>query len=554
MVDIDAEPGTRQVVQALIEKLEEEHLFQTYAKNLQEITINLTAIDDLNEFFRQVVIAGRERLGFERLAMFLWDADTSTAHGTFGTDRYGNLTDERHISFEPPKNGAMWRAYHQTERFSFDEDALLLDNQLGFDRGWNAASVLWDGEHGLGWLVADNALRHTPASKPLLDALGLYSLAVGALLARKRSEVALRDSEARYRLLAENVTDVIARVAPDGYVIDISVSCVAVLGYKPEELIGQEALLLVHEEDADLVRMTLAVASRQPIPTMRYSYRVRHKDGRYVWLETIGQIIRHPETGRVLEFVLSSRDITERKRAEDMLRHALEQERELNILKSRFVSMASHEFRTPLANILSASELLAKYRSRMTDAQVNEKLNRIGSQVVHLNGIIDDVLNLTRAQTGRLEFASAEVDIDALCREIIGSFRADAEITQTINYFSDRSPFVIVGDKRLLRRIIGNLLSNAVKFSPPDAPIIVHLEASGRTALLSVQDRGIGIPEADRKRLFEPFFRASNAEMIAGTGLGLALAKQAVEAHDGRISVLSALGEGTTFTVELPIS
>jgi len=247
-------------------------------------------------------------------------------------------------------------------------------------------------------------------------------------------------------------------------------------------------------------------------------------------------------------------DITARKEAENSLRNALERERELSILKSRFVSIASHEFRNPLAAIFTSTEILEKYRSQLTEEQVDERLGKVKQLVKHLTNLVGDVLNLSRMQSGGSEFKPAPCDLDELCRDILDEFRQREDMRHRLRYSTTVSPIVMNLDKRFIRQILTNLLSNAIKYSPENKDVLVSVIWEDDAAVLRVEDHGIGIPEAALKHLFTPFHRAENVEGIQGTGLGLSITKQAIELHGGSINVESVVGEGTIILVRLPLS
>ncbi|MEZ4736408.1 MAG: PAS domain S-box protein [Caldilineaceae bacterium] len=245
-------------------------------------------------------------------------------------------------------------------------------------------------------------------------------------------------------------------------------------------------------------------------------------------------------------------DITTRKQAEEALKLALAQEKELGELKSRFVSMASHEFRTPLAAILAATETLTFYRAKMNDAQIDLRLDKIRQQVLHMKEIMEDVLQLARIQAGRVDCVPTSGDFDALCQEMIEEFESQPAYDGRITYVCPTAPVSAEFDGRLMRQVISNLISNALKYSSAEKPICVELTQDHRQVILQVSDEGIGIPVKDLKHLFEPFHRATNVGAISGTGLGLSITRQAVELHGGTITLHSQVGIGTTFIVTLP--
>lgn len=203
-------------------------------------------------------------------------------------------------------------------------------------------------------------------------------------------------------------------------------------------------------------------------------------------------------------------DRTERQQAETALKVALAQEKELGELKSRFVSMASHEFRTPLAAILATTETLTFYREKMNTAQIDSRLDKIRQQVVHMKNIMEDVLQLARIQAGRVEFAPTQGELAQLCQEIVEEFESQAPNRGRINCTCQMPTLLVDFDVRLMRQVISNLISNALKYSPQEQTIQIDLRQQEEQVVFQVTDRGIGIPAADLPRLFEPFHRAAN--------------------------------------------
>jgi len=233
-------------------------------------------------------------------------------------------------------------------------------------------------------------------------------------------------------------------------------------------------------------------------------------------------------------------------------RRLAEERGRLADLRTHFISMTSHEFRTPLAAILAASEALDRYGERMTPAERHQRLRKIESEVKAMTELLDDLLVLGRAESGRLPFAPEPLELDRLCRELVSEVSTTACQTHEIVLFTDDLAREFNGDRGLLRKIIGNLLTNAVKYSPDGGPVELTLSRSNGSLVLRVRDHGIGIPSGELKDLFQPFHRGSNVGKIPGSGLGLAVTQKAVEAHGGTITVDSAVGGGTTFEVTIP--
>jgi len=234
----------------------------------------------------------------------------------------------------------------------------------------------------------------------------------------------------------------------------------------------------------------------------------------------------------------------------DRLEIALRQQQELSEMKSRFVSMVSQEYRTPLATILMITESLSAYRARMTTAQIDTRLQKVINEISHMTEIIDRVLQLSRIQAGRVEFKPVLGDLGQLCSDIIETFLDNPALKHKLAFTYTRE--LAPHDPRLMWQVITNLISNALKYTPEGKGIFVDVTEDSDQVVLSVRDEGIGIPAADLPRLFEPFYRASNTGQIPGAGLGLSITKNAVELHGGTITVASEVGKGTTFTVSLP--
>lgn len=249
--------------------------------------------------------------------------------------------------------------------------------------------------------------------------------------------------------------------------------------------------------------------------------------------------------------IITLHDITNRKRLEEELRNALDRERETRELKSRFTSMVSHEFRTPLAVIQSSSELLARYSERMTEQRRREQLTEIQHQVRNLVGLLEDVLTISRAENVGVDFKPAPLDLVALCRTTMAEIQATTS-RHDLQLTTSGDCEEMWGDSKLLQQALRNLLTNAIKYSPAGGAVELRLDCREREVFITVTDHGIGIPEADKKYLFEAFHRAKNVGNISGTGLGLSIVSQAVEVHGGRIEVESTLGIGTSFTLALP--
>jgi signal transduction histidine kinase len=246
-------------------------------------------------------------------------------------------------------------------------------------------------------------------------------------------------------------------------------------------------------------------------------------------------------------------DITERKRAEEELHNALAREKELGELKSNFISMVSHEFRTPLGIIMSATENLENYFDRFQPAERAELLADIRTSTQRMSGLMQEVLLLARVDAGKLACKPVRLDLRTFLERLIEEVRSASEHACVIELNVAPEAITAWADEALLRHTFTNLLSNAVKYSPLGQPVRFRVERDGAAAVFSVRDHGIGIPEADQKQLFQTFHRGGNVGERPGTGLGLVIVKRCVDLHAGTLRLESQVNAGTTVTVRLPL-
>jgi PAS domain S-box-containing protein len=284
------------------------------------------------------------------------------------------------------------------------------------------------------------------------------------------------------------------------------------------------------------------------------------------------------EQGEIMEVVTIHNDITETKRAEEAMlainqtlekrvnertqelsvaqteiTRALEHERELGELKSRFVTMVSHEFRTPLGIIMSAIELMRHYDERLPAEQRRELCEDIFSATRLMASLMEQVLVLGRVEAGKLGCRPTPLDVEVLAGKLTDESLSATNRKCPLMWRHDGSLAGARADEALIRHIFSNLITNAVKYSPEGKPVEFTARRDGKHAIFQVIDQGIGIPPEDQAHLFEAFFRCSNVGEIPGTGLGLLIVKRCVDLHGGSIQMESVVGKGTTFTVRLPL-
>ncbi|NJO19115.1 MAG: PAS domain S-box protein [Spirulinaceae cyanobacterium RM2_2_10] len=322
--------------------------------------------------------------------------------------------------------------------------------------------------------------------------------------------------------------------------------------YTESELIGTSISKIITDRDF------LYRASQQNLLSGDFLKNVevlcRTQDSQEIIVEFSCSAIQTTTKG-LLAFVYIGRDITERKRAEAETNRALAQQKELNELKSRFVSMTSHEFRTPLTSILMSVDLLENFADQWSETKKQTHLQRIRQCSLNMKDLLEDVLTIGRAESGKLDFKPSLLDPAEFCCNLAEEMQLTIGQQHTIQFICQadliRQAWL---DEKLLRHIFTNLLSNAIKYSPQGGTVDFTLTRTGDHLQFIVRDHGIGIPPDDCQHIFDSFHRARNVRDIAGTGLGLAIVKKAVDLHRGKIECSSTVGLGTSFQVCLPLT
>jgi PAS domain S-box-containing protein len=335
------------------------------------------------------------------------------------------------------------------------------------------------------------------------------------------------------------------------------------LGYKAEDVIGKHRFELFHDWQETLDRTqefsaelgvkikpgfeTYVIKSRLNLENEHEWIFVR-KDGSKFTVLLTKTSLRNAD-GKIIGFLGIAHDISHIKKAEEDLQKALEKEKELGELKSRFVSMASHEFRTPLSTILSSAYLLSKYTTTEDQTKRARHIDRIVSSVTMLTDTLNDFLSVGKIEEGKVQVKWKDFDIKENISSTIKEMNGISKKGQTISYHHEGGSSVVL-DPTLLKHIMMNLLSNAIKFSPEDSTIEVKSAVENNHIALNVKDQGMGISKEDQENLFERFFRGGNAANIQGTGLGLHIVKKYTEMMLGNIQFKSKLNEGTEFLIE----
>jgi len=366
---------------------------------------------------------------------------------------------------------------------------------------------------------------------------------------------AIVESEQRYRLLAENVTDMISMTAPDGRTLYVSPSVARVTGYSVDEVLPTQMRDYVHPDDQDgFLAAYIALYRGGCPPGHPIRYRIRHADGRWIWLESRPKLALAAD-GRTRNIIDVSRDVTEAVELRERLRRALAEAEQAAAVKTKFLANMSHEIRTPLTAILGFSDLLAERRD--LDAAAGQQVAKIGGASRALLAIVNDILDFSKLEAGQVSIAPRPTAAVAAAREVLELFTLQARAKSIDLRFEAGAaiPGHLMTDPDRFRQILLNLVGNAVKFTHRGA-VTLRLDYDPAAAVLAaeVSDTGPGIAAAQRQRLFQRFSQVdgSSTRTSGGTGLGLAISQGLALAMGGGITVRSRLGRGSTFRVALP--
>ncbi|AWA30918.1 PAS domain-containing sensor histidine kinase [Flavobacterium magnum] len=393
----------------------------------------------------------------------------------------------------------------------------------------------------------------------------------------------MKNSELLHAIV-QNAIDGIISIDAYGIVESINPSACALFGYEPEEVIGNNISILMPAPDKgqhDHYLRRYQVTHKPRIIGIGREVTGRRRDGSLFPMRLGVSEVHYNEQTFYVGFI---HDLTQQKQAEEQLKdyalhleelvetrtqslndtiralevakeqisHSLESEKELGKLKSRFISMASHEFRTPLSTIQLSASLAEKYGESAGVKEISKHAGKIKASVTSLTAILNNFLQMERLESGNITAANAPFDLRELAVEITEEMQQLAKTKQVIRYTHEGDYAMVTLDKYLVRNCIINLLTNAIKYSGDDGRIGFHTKTAADGCTIEVQDNGIGIPEEDRKYLFGAFFRAQNTGNIPGTGLGLNIVARHVALMGGSVSFTGDARRGTIFTLKFP--
>jgi PAS domain S-box-containing protein len=397
-----------------------------------------------------------------------------------------------------------------------------------------------------------------PAAVYLLDAVLSFVFSGGfvviAFQSMYRAWKHTAESATLLQAIFDGSSDALAVTDLEGRYLLVSSAAAKLLGRSVEECLGHTRRELFPAEFADPFHNVdqEVIATGEP--------HVNEANNAPSGIERHLVVSKSPlrdHTGRIFGVMTIARDMTdvdERILAEEKLRAELEMHKQIMALKEQFVGMVSHELRTPLSVILSSKDILQRYSDRISEEKKEEHYEKIGRQTRFMTEMIDQLLLRNKFNANTVKFEPEPVDIVRFCREFYDQMRATAPENVDLNFIHENLSDSVTIDCNLIRHILGNLLSNAIKYSPEGGEVRLTATHEDDKLIFTVSDQGIGIPEEDQQRLFEPFHRAGNARNIQGTGLGLSIVHDSVEKHSGAIAYESAPGQGTTFIVTIPLS
>lgn len=370
----------------------------------------------------------------------------------------------------------------------------------------------------------------------------------------RNKAIELNEVKNTYRLLADNIIDIVCLHNLYTKFQYVSPSVKNLLGYTPEDLIGTLPEKIVHPDDLEkLKNKFISIISSKG--SFSEQLRLRHVDGEYFWFETNATLVY--ENGKPVSFQSSTRDITQRKKAEQIIEDTLIQERQLNELRTNLVSTISHEFRTPMTTIRTSAELITMYLEGSGynfNSQIEKRVQTITKEIDRIVELMDAVLTISKDDAGKTSFNPVYCNLKEICIDVIETSYTHLKDNRTVEAVYDVDDAVIFADINLIKYSLFNVLNNAFKYSQgSNKNVRLYLYNIDNKVVVEVIDFGIGIPEEDQSKLFNTFYRASNSNGIQGTGLGLYIIKMFTKKNSGKVKLESKLGVGTKVTLKFPL-
>lgn len=407
----------------------------------------------------------------------------------------------------------------------------------------------------------ENTLQRAKNTLPLGYIVKPFSpielrVAVELALFKHQVEKELRTNRAYLATLLNSMHDAVIATDNQGTITFMNPTAQSLTGWQERDAIGRdvtEVLQLVDEvSDLPIEHPVTQVLKTQEVVFLNEFTALINRNGDRIPIGDSASPLQ-PQPEGIGGVVVVFQDMSAYRQSA-LLQKALEREQELNQLKSQFVSIVSHEFRTPLTVIRTAAELIDLYGAETFDDRMRNYVQRIKSSVSQMKQLMENVLVMGRVEAERLRFTPTLINLHQVCQDLLEECSLNLSSAYEMILTHPDNTQQTWMDENLLHLIFSNLLNNAIKYSPTGGRIHFSYTyaTDGQTVTFVVQDQGLGIPELEQAQLFESFFRASNTQSIQGTGLGLAIVKRCVELHQGQIKVSSKIGVGTTITVVLP--
>ena len=395
-------------------------------------------------------------------------------------------------------------------------------------------------------LRAEYRLRCADGSWRWFEGVGTNLLAdpeVGAIVGnfrdiaeRKQAEEAIQAEEQRFRMVWESASDAMVLSDPDGKVLAANPAYFALYGYKAEDVVDKNYAIIFPEEQREWAQAqykTVFEGERENIPV---ESTIQRADGTIRTVESAYDfLVQH---GRRIAMISIIRDVTERKQLESH--------------RDDFISMASHELKTPLTSLKGFNQLMRRRVEKQERTDLLPYLSSMETQIDRLTQLVSELLDVSKSHAGKLEYNEEVIDIDALIQELVEELQpVSSSHTIVISGITQKK---VVGDKHRLEQVFTNLITNAIKYSPDATKVDVQLASQENSVLIQVRDYGIGIPQQHQERIFERFYRINGDknQHFSGMGMGLYISHEIVQRHQGNIWVESVQGEGSTFFVSLP--
>ncbi|MGL5061176.1 MAG: ATP-binding protein [Microcoleus sp.] len=364
----------------------------------------------------------------------------------------------------------------------------------------------------------------------------------------------LRESERRFRAIFDSSFQLTKLLTPKGIVLEVNQTALEFTGMQAQNVVGrpiwEQPIWQLSPHAREQLKEGVTKAGIGEF--FRSEIDLLGKSGQIITVDFSVKPVKN-DTGQVLLLIAEARDISDRKRAEAEILKTLAREKELSELRAKFVTMVSHEFRTPLTTIQFSAGLLQDYSSNWSEDKKSTHFVRIQQAIKRMTELLEDILVIGKIEAKTLKFKPAALNLEKFCTQLVEDQQLNDSNNHAILFIFKGGNTEAQMDEKLLRQMLGNLISNAIKYSPEGTPVYLYLSCHNGEAVFQIKDSGIGIPTADRERIWETFYRATNVGTIPGTGLGLAIVKRAVELHGGKLAISSQEGAGTTFTATLPL-